>query len=195
MLIEARKPMLVPGLEVTKAHGEKEMLELAELLAIPVTQGLSAFADFPNQHPLSLGWYTKYLGYNKDCDLFVVIGTQIPDEGHYVYADPLRRPPKSFKFPTSSISLASGMKRTLRSFPTRDRLCAILSARSRASPPESSSIGCGPSATIRRPTILPSSGRKPGNACNRAGTRHRLPMPVCRRNSTMLSILTQSSRP
>ena len=94
LLIEAQRPLLVPGLEVTKAGAQADLATLAELLAIPVSQGLSAFADFPNQHPLSLGDYSKFLGYNRDCDLFVVIGTQIPDGDHYVFTGP---PPRKAK--------------------------------------------------------------------------------------------------
>jgi benzoylformate decarboxylase len=88
LLLEAKKPMLVPGLEVTKAGAQRDLVALAELLAIPVSQGLTAFADFPNQHPLHLGEYSRFLGYNRDCDLFVVIGTQIPDADHYMFTGP-----------------------------------------------------------------------------------------------------------
>ncbi len=88
LLLEAKRPMLVPGLEVTKSGAQKDLLALAELLAIPVSQGLSAFADFPNQHPLHLGEFTSFLGYNRDCDLFVVVGTQIPDADHYMFTGP-----------------------------------------------------------------------------------------------------------
>ena len=94
MLLEARRPMIVPGLEVTKAKAQRDLIHLAELLAIPVAQGLSAFADFPNQHPLSLGEYSKFMGYNRDCDLFVVIGTQVPDADHYIFTGP---PPANAK--------------------------------------------------------------------------------------------------
>lgn len=92
LLLEAKKPMLVPGLEVTKSKAQGDLIALAEMLAIPVSQGLSPFADFPSQHPLSLGDYSKFLSHNKDCDLFVVIGTQIPDAGHYMFTGP---PPRS----------------------------------------------------------------------------------------------------
>jgi thiamine pyrophosphate-dependent acetolactate synthase large subunit-like protein len=89
MLIEAENPMLTVGLEVTKSGAEAEVVELAELLGIPVMQGLSAFADFPNQHPLSLGWFTRFSGYLRRMDMMLLIGSQMPDEGHYVLTGPV----------------------------------------------------------------------------------------------------------
>jgi len=89
MLIEAENPMLTVGLEVTKSGAEAEVIELAELLGIPVMQGLSAFADFPNQHPLSLGWFTRFSGYLRRMDMMLLIGSQMPDEGHYVLTGPV----------------------------------------------------------------------------------------------------------
>ena len=100
MLIEAENPLLTPGLEVTKAGAQAELIELAELLAIPVMQGLSAFADFPNQHPLSLGWFTRFSGYLRRCDLMTLIGSQMPDAGHYVLTGP---PPEQAKIVHISI--------------------------------------------------------------------------------------------
>ncbi|TDJ47758.1 MAG: thiamine pyrophosphate-binding protein [Gammaproteobacteria bacterium] len=88
MLIEAENPMLVVGLEVTKSGGQAELIELAELLAIPVMQGLSAFADFPSRHELALGWFTRFSVYMRKSDLMLLIGSQMPDEGHYVLTGP-----------------------------------------------------------------------------------------------------------
>jgi len=94
MLIEAEKPMLVAGLEVTKSNGGAELVELAELLGIPVMQGLSPFADFPSKHELSLGWFTRFSAYMRKSDLMMLIGSQMPDEGHYVLTGP---PPENAK--------------------------------------------------------------------------------------------------
>ena len=88
LLLEAKKPLITVGLEVTKSGGASQMIELAEMLGLPVTQGLSLFADFPNHHPLFLGPYSPYLGYKKDVDLYVVIGAQMPDVGHYIVTGP-----------------------------------------------------------------------------------------------------------
>jgi thiamine pyrophosphate-dependent acetolactate synthase large subunit-like protein len=100
MLIEAENPLLTVGLEVTKAGGQAELIELAELLGIPVMQGLSAYADFPNQHPLSLGWFTRFSGYLRRTDLMMLIGSQMPDAGHYVLTGP---PPEQAKIVHISI--------------------------------------------------------------------------------------------
>jgi thiamine pyrophosphate-dependent acetolactate synthase large subunit-like protein len=94
MLIEAKQPMLVPGLEVTKSNGGAELVELAEMLGIPAMQGLSPFADFPTKHELSLGWFTRFSPYMRKSDLMLLIGSQMPDQGHYVLTGP---PPEDAK--------------------------------------------------------------------------------------------------
>ncbi|MGI9309813.1 MAG: thiamine pyrophosphate-binding protein, partial [Gammaproteobacteria bacterium] len=73
-LLAAKKPMIVAGLEVTKSDAQQDLIDLADMIGVPVAQGLSLFADFPSQHPLSLGLFTRFLGYNRGCDLFIVIG-------------------------------------------------------------------------------------------------------------------------
>lgn len=94
MLVEADNPLLVVGLEVTKANAGAELVELAELLGMPVMQGLSPFADVPTRHDLSLGWFTRFSRYMRQSDLMVLIGSQMPDEGHYVLTGP---PPEGAK--------------------------------------------------------------------------------------------------
>jgi len=89
MLIEAENPLLIVGLEITKSNAQAEIIQLAELLGIPVMQGLSAFADFPTRHELSLGWFTRFSGYMRKADMVMLIGSQMPDEGHYVLTGPL----------------------------------------------------------------------------------------------------------
>ena len=92
MLIESERPLVTLGQEVTRTGANEQMIELADLLALPVTGGLSGFADFPNRHPLYLGRYSPFVPQNKDCDLYVSIGSQMPDEGSYVHRGP---PPAS----------------------------------------------------------------------------------------------------
>jgi thiamine pyrophosphate-dependent acetolactate synthase large subunit-like protein len=89
LLVNAQKPMIIPGLEVSKSGAQQRLVELAELLGVPVAQGLSLFADFPSQHPLSLGLYTRYLAYTRGVDLVLVIGAQMPDPGHYITTGPV----------------------------------------------------------------------------------------------------------
>jgi len=89
MLTAAEKPLIIAGLEVTKSGAQQDLINLAELLGVPVAQGLSLFADFPSRHPLSIGPYSRYLGYTRGVDLVIVIGAQMPDEGHYIVTGPL----------------------------------------------------------------------------------------------------------
>ena len=81
MLIEAQSPVLHLGSEVWTSGGCADVVELAELLAIPVTQGWSWAADFPTDHPLYLGGYTYPLRFPKDIDLFINLGSKMPDQG------------------------------------------------------------------------------------------------------------------
>ncbi len=81
MLVEAENPILYVGSEVWTSGGRAEVVELAELLAIPVTQGWSWAADFPTDHPLYLGGYVYPLRYPKEIDLFVNLGAKMPDQG------------------------------------------------------------------------------------------------------------------
>jgi len=100
LLIESNNPLLTIGQEITKAGAAEEMLELADLLALRVTEGLSGFSDFPTNHPLFLGNYSKWGGYNRDADLFMSIGSQLPDEGSYILSGP---PPAQAKMVHISI--------------------------------------------------------------------------------------------
>jgi benzoylformate decarboxylase len=55
ILIEARKPFMLVGLDVHRSDAYDEVLQLAELLGMQVVQGLSPFTDFPTDHPLYVG--------------------------------------------------------------------------------------------------------------------------------------------
>jgi thiamine pyrophosphate-dependent acetolactate synthase large subunit-like protein len=55
ILIEARKPFMLVGLEVWRSDAYDEVLQLAELLGMQVVQGLSPYTDFPTDHPLYIG--------------------------------------------------------------------------------------------------------------------------------------------
>jgi len=81
LLVESRSPLLHLGSEVWTSGGRAVVVELAELLAIPVTQGWSWAADFPTDHPLYLGGYFHPLRYPKDVDLFLNLGAKMPDQG------------------------------------------------------------------------------------------------------------------
>lgn len=88
MLLDAENPLITVGLEVMKAQASEKMVELAELLALPVTQGFSGFADFPNQNPLFIGPYFPFLPQARKADLYMAIGSPMPDESSYIFPGP-----------------------------------------------------------------------------------------------------------
>src|SRR5919198_2387781 len=55
VLLQARKPVLHAGQGVLYAEASAELVELAELLQIPVMTTLEGKSAFPEDHPLSLG--------------------------------------------------------------------------------------------------------------------------------------------
>src|SRR6267378_623648 len=88
ILIEAKSPILHVGHEVTVSGGRAALGELAELLAIPVTQAWSWAADFPTDHPLYLGGYLDPMRFPDPIDLFLNLGTSLPDPGSATTAIP-----------------------------------------------------------------------------------------------------------
>jgi len=81
MLVEAKSPILYLGSEVWTSGARAAVVELAELLAIPVVQAWSWASDFPTDHPLFLGSYVYPLRFPKEVDLFVNLGAKMPDQG------------------------------------------------------------------------------------------------------------------
>jgi thiamine pyrophosphate-dependent acetolactate synthase large subunit-like protein len=77
MLIEAANPLLSVGDEITLCRGEKEIVELAELLGLPVA-GQGEFGQwskpFPTQHPLYIGPQLRTMRFPADVDVHVNIG-------------------------------------------------------------------------------------------------------------------------
>ncbi len=82
ILLEASSPLLYVGPEVSQSGARAALVELAELLAIPVTQHRSFFADFPNFHPLYIGELPavqSYLQmYPHPIDCFLNFGARFP---------------------------------------------------------------------------------------------------------------------
>jgi len=79
MLIEARNPLLSVGDEITLCRGEKEVVELAELLGLPAAgQGeLGVWSmPFPNQHPLFLGPRLRTMRFPGEVDVYLNIGSR-----------------------------------------------------------------------------------------------------------------------
>jgi thiamine pyrophosphate-dependent acetolactate synthase large subunit-like protein len=81
LLVGARSPLLIVGPEVTRSGGHSDVIKLAELLAIPVTQGERLFDDFPTNHPLFLGNYGWPLRFPRRVDVVLKLGSAMATSG------------------------------------------------------------------------------------------------------------------
>jgi len=81
MLLESKNPILHVGPEVWTSGGRPDVVRLAEMLGMPVTQAWSWAADFPTDHPLYLGSYFSPMRFPAPVDLFLNFGAQMPDPG------------------------------------------------------------------------------------------------------------------
>jgi len=95
MIVASSNPMVIVGGGVSRANAQEKMLQFAELLALPVAQGYSGTADFPNQHDLALGRYTPFIPLNRNTDLFLNIGGPMPERGNYTNMGPLPKQAKA----------------------------------------------------------------------------------------------------
>lgn len=81
LLVEARRPLLIVGDEVYKAKAFDKVVQLAELLGLPVTQARQVHASFPQQHPLWVGnipgGRVESLAYPTAPDLVINIGNKL----------------------------------------------------------------------------------------------------------------------
>jgi thiamine pyrophosphate-dependent acetolactate synthase large subunit-like protein len=81
LLVDARRPLLIVGDEVYKAKAFDKVVQLAELLALPVTQARAVHASFPQQHPLWVGGIpgarVESLTYPTDMDVVINIGNKL----------------------------------------------------------------------------------------------------------------------
>ena len=81
MLVESENPLLYVGPEVWSSGGRRAVVELAETLAIPVTQARSWASDFPTTHPLFMGEFDPPMRFPKTIDLFLNLGARMPNQG------------------------------------------------------------------------------------------------------------------
>ena len=121
-LLEAKKPTITAGHEVTRAGAHDELVELAELLGIPVAQNYSVYGDFPWRHPLWAGFHG--LGSPRSlagADVFMNLGGNMPGPG--IFAAPPPRKAMIIEarvdyqrigttYPTD-IAIAGGIRETL----------------------------------------------------------------------------------
>lgn len=88
-LLDAKHPMITAGSQVTRAGAQDELVELAELLGIPVAQGFSVYGDFPWRHPLWAGFHGLGVpGTLAGTDVFFNIGNQMPGPGIFTAPPP-----------------------------------------------------------------------------------------------------------
>ncbi len=79
-LTEARRPVIIAGGGVTSSGAQAEVVELAEMLNIPVATSLNAKGTIPENHPLSVGVCGAYSRWcaNRvvaEADLAIFIGS------------------------------------------------------------------------------------------------------------------------
>ncbi len=83
-ILKARKPILYVGGGVIFSGASEELIELAELMQIPVDMTLMALGAFPGEHPLSMGmmgmhgtyWANMAVHYS---DLVIAVGARFDD--------------------------------------------------------------------------------------------------------------------
>ena len=80
MLIEAQNPLISVGDEVTWCRGQKELIELAELLGIPVAGEMGNLGywskPFPTRHPLFIGTHLRTMRYPSKPDVLLNLGNR-----------------------------------------------------------------------------------------------------------------------
>ena len=79
-LTEARRPVIVAGGGVPSSGAQQEVVELAEMLSIPVATSLNAKGTIPDDHPLSVGvcgTYSRWCANRvvSEADLVFFIGS------------------------------------------------------------------------------------------------------------------------
>ncbi|MET0633712.1 MAG: thiamine pyrophosphate-binding protein [Xanthobacteraceae bacterium] len=80
ILLEAKNPMLSVGDEVTWCRAGKEVVELAELLGLPVTGQAGSLGfwskPFPTRHPLYIGPQLREMRYPGKVDVLINLGNR-----------------------------------------------------------------------------------------------------------------------
>src|SRR5712692_3450304 len=86
VLLQARKPVIHAGQGVLYAEASPELVELAELLQIPVMTTLEGKSAFPEDHPLSLGTGSGVMAgpvyhFLRQADVVFSIGSSLTRHG------------------------------------------------------------------------------------------------------------------
>ena len=78
MLLEAERPVIVTGSNVTKEGGWNEIIELAELTGVPVAEDSRVdFASFPTNHPQYVGPFNAFADVIKKADVILIAGMRL----------------------------------------------------------------------------------------------------------------------
>ena len=123
LLIESTMPMINAGGEITRARANEDLIELAELLSIPVAQGLSVYGDFPFKHPLFAGFSVGgaprgvrqtdvYLNLGSDMADSTNFGVPVPEQATVINAR-IEYDKIGNLYPTD-LAIAAGVKETTR---------------------------------------------------------------------------------
>ena len=162
--------MINVGSEVTRAGAAGTVLELAELLGTPVSQGFSPFGDVPFSHPLFAGF--AGMGFPRGVrrsDVFLNLGALMPDES--IITQPVKDTTRVInarldydtianRYPTD-IAIAAGMDETaqalldaIHSMATDEQLQALREPR----------MAKAEADYAKAKTVCASARRKPGTA-------------------------------
>lgn len=84
MMADATRPVIYAGGGVITAEAHRELTELAEMMAFPVTMTLMGLGCFPGTHPLSLGMLGMHGTYRanmavSNSDLLLAVGARFDD--------------------------------------------------------------------------------------------------------------------
>ena len=75
LVANSSRPLMIAEGSGQEVAGFQNLVKLAELMAIPVTESASIHANFPKSHPLYLGTPEAYL---DQCDLVLLLGSRSP---------------------------------------------------------------------------------------------------------------------
>jgi thiamine pyrophosphate-dependent acetolactate synthase large subunit-like protein len=140
-LIEAKNPLLSVGDEITLCQGESEVVELAELLGLPVAGG-GEFGvwskPFPTRNPLYLGPVLANMRFPSDIDLRLNLGNQYGERrtGGATLVSIRRDPTSLARVSPVDLALVSDLKlaaadlvAAVKSLATKERLAQIAADR------------------------------------------------------------------
>ncbi len=84
LILKSKKPVLYVGGGMISSNASKELIQLVEMLGIPVTMTLMGLGAFPGNHPLSLGMLGMHGTYRAnmavmESDLLIALGARFDD--------------------------------------------------------------------------------------------------------------------